>query len=149
MYGHPAAGRLANALLINTLKTGDYYEDKLTPCLFHHKTRPTKFALVVDDFGIKYSSKDDLDHLVNWISRTWKVKIDLSGKKFLGMHLSWDYDSPVPNLTIDAPTVIPATIKRFCPNKRPKYARSPNCIKNPRPDKIPIGSVSIPWVYTK
>ena len=144
MYGHPAAGRLANALLINTLKTGDYYEDKLTPCLFHHKTRPTKFALVVDDFGIKYSSKDDLDHLVNCISRIWKVKVDLSGKKFLGMHLSWDYDSPVPNLTIDAPTVVPAAIKRFCTNKRPKYARSPTCIKNPRPDKIPIGSIIRP-----
>ena len=144
MYGHPAAGRLANALLINTLKTGDYYEDKLTPCLFHHKTRPTKFALVVDDFGIKYSSKDDLDHLVNCIGSIWKVKVDLSGKKFLGMHLSWDYDSPVPNLTIDAPNVMPAAIKRFCLNKRPKYARSPTSVRNPRLDNIPIGSIIRP-----
>jgi len=141
MYGHPAAGRLANALLINTLKAGDYYEDKLTPCLFHHKTRPTKFALVVDDFGIKYSSNDDLDHLINCISSVWKVKVDLSGSKFLGMNLSWDYDSPVPNLTIDAPNVIPAAIKRFCHGKRPKYARSPTCIKLPRYDDIPIGSI--------
>ena len=141
MYGHPAAGRLANALLINTLKAGDYYEDKLTPCLFHHKTRPTKFALVVDDFGIKYSSNDDLDHLINCISSVWKVKVDLSGSKFLGMNLSWDYDSPVPNLTIDAPNVIPAAIKRFCHEKRPKYARSPTCIKLPRYDDIPIGSI--------
>jgi len=141
MYGHPAAGRLANALLINTLKAGDYYEDKLTPCLFHHKTRPTKFALVVDDFGIKYSSNDDLDHLINCISSVWKVKVDLSGSKFLGMNLSWDYDSPVPNLTIDAPNVIPAAIKRFCHEKKPKHARSPTCIKLPRYDDIPIGSI--------
>jgi len=141
MYGHPAAGRLANALLINTLKAGGYYEDKFTPCLFHHETRPTKFALVVDDFGIKYSSKDDLDHLVSCIGSIWKVKVDLSGKKFLGMNLSWDYDSPIPNLTIDAPNVIPSALKRFCTGKRPKFARSPTCIKNPRPDKIPIGSI--------
>ena len=40
------------------------------------------------------------------------------------------------------PNVIPAAIKRFCPYKRPKYARSPTtCIKNPRPEKIPIGSI--------
>jgi len=141
MYGHPAAGRLANALLVNTLRAGGYYEDKFTPCLFHHETRPTKFALVVDDFGIKYSSKDDLDHLVSCIGSIWKVKVDLSGKKFLGMNLSWDYDSPIPNLTIDAPSVIPSALKRFCTGKRPKFARSPTCIKNPRPDKIPIGSI--------
>jgi hypothetical protein len=69
------------------------------------------------------------------------VKVDLSGSKFLGMNLSWDYDSPVPNLTIDAPNVIPAAIKRFCHEKKPKHARSPTCIKLPRYDDIPIGSI--------
>jgi hypothetical protein len=125
MYGHPAAGHLANQLLVSTLKSGGYYEDAYTPCLFHHDSRPTKFALVVDDLGVKIHSDDDLQHLVDCIGTVWKVKVDRDGKKFLGMNLLWEYDRrPRPRLTIDAPSVVPAALKRFC-KKLPKLRNTP------------------------
>jgi hypothetical protein len=124
MYGHPAAGRLANELLVSTLNAGGYTEDPYTPCLFHHSSRPTKFTLVVDDLGVKVHSEDDLQHLISTISKVWTVKVDREGKKFLGMHLHWEYDRPRPRLTIDAPSVCPAALKRFC-RTPPKLRSTP------------------------
>ena len=139
IYGHPAAGHLANKLLVSTLKSGGYYEDPYTPCLFHHTSRPTKFALVVDDLGVKIHSDSDLQHLVDCIGTVWKVKVDRDGKKFLGMNLLWEYDrSPRPRLTIDAPSVVPAALKRFC-KKLPKLRGTPTSSRyqpNSKPGSI-------------
>ena len=54
MYGLPQAGLLANLLLEKRLNTQGYYQSKLVPGLWHHKTRRIHFTLVVDDFGVKY-----------------------------------------------------------------------------------------------
>jgi hypothetical protein len=140
IYGHPAAGRLSNALLVSTLRKGGYYEDDYTPCLFHHETRPTKFVLVVDDLGAKIHSDDDLDHLVNCISSVWKVKVDKRGEKFLGMNLLWDYEAAVPSLTIDSPSTMPAAHKRFIAGRSVKPCNTPTIIKNPFAESVPIGS---------
>ena len=67
MYGHPAAGRIAQKELIALLTKNDYYEHKDVPCLFFHKTRPISFTLVVDDLGIKASNNDDINHLLSTI----------------------------------------------------------------------------------
>ena len=75
IYGHPAAGYLANRLLVKTILPDGYYEDPNIPCLFKHETRSTVATLVVDDFGVKASSVEDVLHLVESISKVWKVKI--------------------------------------------------------------------------
>ena len=147
MYGHPAAGHLSNALLISTLRKGGYYEDEYTPCLFHHESRPTKFCLVVDDLGAKIHSDDDLDHLVNCISSVWKVKVDKSGSKFLGMNLAWDYEADVPSLAIDSPSTMPAAHKRFTPGRDIKHRNTPTVMKNPFAESVPIGSPLPDLVY--
>jgi hypothetical protein len=56
MYGLPQAGLIAQELLEKRLNARGYYQSKFTPGLWTHDTRNTKFALVVDDFGIKYES---------------------------------------------------------------------------------------------
>ena len=116
MYGHPVAGKLSNALLKKTIESDGYYEDDLVPCLFHHKERDTKFTLIVDDIGAEVNSEDDITHLANSIGKIWKVKIDKTGSKFIGMNLNWEYDHlPLPRMTADNPTAIPDALKRFKP----------------------------------
>ena len=63
MYGLPQAGLLAQEQLIEHLKMHGYYQSKMVPGLWHHKTRPMTFTLVVYDFGVKYKNEKDAKHL--------------------------------------------------------------------------------------
>jgi hypothetical protein len=70
-----------------------YYKSKIVPALWKQKTRNIQFVLVVDDFGIKYLKKEDLDHLINSLSKYYEVKVDLDGKEFVKIELDWDYEN--------------------------------------------------------
>jgi hypothetical protein len=61
-----------------------------TPCLFRHPTRSIAFVLVVDDFGIKYHSRDDYDYLVQCLASMYHVKAHPIATKFLGFTLKHD-----------------------------------------------------------
>eukprot|EP00979_Chaetoceros_neogracilis_P016968 scaffold10166_cov289-Chaetoceros_neogracile.AAC.1 len=91
MYGLPQAGRLAYIELIKHLSEHGYVRAGLTPGLFKHVTRPTIFTLFVDDFGVKYNSKEDAMHLIQSLETKYNITIDWEGSTFLGMHLKWDY----------------------------------------------------------
>ena len=54
MYGHPAAGILAQHLLEERLNEDGYFQSKITPGFWKHTSRPISFTLCVDDFGVKY-----------------------------------------------------------------------------------------------
>ena len=69
-----------------------YYPSKRTPGLWLHKTRPISFTLVVNDFGVKYMSKKDINHLFDIIKEKYPVKTDWNGSKYLGIDLEWYYD---------------------------------------------------------
>jgi hypothetical protein len=45
----------------------------------------------VDDFGIKYIQKSDLDHLVHSLQKYYDVTVDLEGKEYVKIELDWDY----------------------------------------------------------
>jgi hypothetical protein len=45
----------------------------------------------VDDFGIKYIKKTDLDHLIQTLEKHYQVAVDREGKEFLKIDLDWDY----------------------------------------------------------
>ena len=64
MYGLPQAGSLGQDQLEKRLNQEGYYQSQTVPGLWKHKTKTIQFVLVVDDFGIKYINKDDLDHLI-------------------------------------------------------------------------------------
>eukprot|EP00804_Cyclotella_cryptica_P014612 CCRYP_012661-RA/>CCRYP_012661-RA protein AED:0.22 eAED:0.22 QI:0/0/0/1/0/0.33/3/0/717 len=91
-YGLPQAGILANKLLKKRLTTDGYFELPHTPGLFKHISRPVHFSLLVDDFGIKYSGKEHLDHLITAIKRHYNVKLDHTGSLYCGITLDWQYN---------------------------------------------------------
>jgi hypothetical protein len=64
MYGLPQAGKLTNNLVIESLAPFGYHPVPITPGLWRHESRDIAFCLVVDDFGVRYTSKDDADHLI-------------------------------------------------------------------------------------
>ena len=59
--------------------------------LWKHRTRQISFTLVVDNFGVKYTNKDDIDHLFTANKDKYPLKIDWAGAKYVGIDLEWDY----------------------------------------------------------
>jgi hypothetical protein len=50
------------------------------------------FTHVVDDFGVKYINKADVDHLVASIKSTYTLTKDWTGNLYCSIALAWDYD---------------------------------------------------------
>jgi hypothetical protein len=65
MCGLKQAALLAYKHLMNQLAPHGYHPCPYTTGLWEHGTRPTKFCLCVDDFGVKYFYTADADHLLN------------------------------------------------------------------------------------
>jgi hypothetical protein len=91
MYGLPQAGRLSQLRLIEHLRKHGYIQSSNTPCLFRHLTHDIQFCLVVDNFGIKYGSRDDADHLIHTLqSNGYELTIKGKGDTcYLGMDIKF------------------------------------------------------------
>jgi hypothetical protein len=114
MYGLPQAGLLSQITLTAHLVSHGYREDPQVPCLFRHLSNGVTFSLVVDDFGVKYTSRDGAQHLINTLQEKYPVTIDWDGKKYLGITFDWDYDNHTVELSM--PGYVDKQLKRFCPN---------------------------------
>ena len=58
------------------------------PGLITHVTRPIQFSLVVDDFGVKYVGKENVDHLIKTLERHYdKILVDWEGRLCCGITL--------------------------------------------------------------
>ena len=64
---------------MHLLKCG-YKKAPKTEDLFLHETRDILFILFVNDFGIKYTQKEDIDHLIVSIRKKHLFKIDWGTK---------------------------------------------------------------------
>jgi hypothetical protein len=82
MYGLPQAGSNSHDDLEEPLDKEGYSKSPLIPALWKHKTHPTQFVLVDDDFGIKYFTKDDLDHLANILKNVTTSRLIPMGKNW-------------------------------------------------------------------
>ena len=91
MYGLPQAGCIAHDQLVKHLAKYGYHPVKHTPGLWHHETRDITFCLVVDDFGTKYTSLEDVQHLIGALKQMYEITIDWTGKLFCGISLNWNY----------------------------------------------------------
>ena len=87
MYGLPQAGSLGHDLLEQRLNKEGYFQSQIVPALWKHKTKPIQFVLVVDNFGIKYLKKEDLDHLIQMLKKHYDVSVHLEGKEFMKIQL--------------------------------------------------------------
>ena len=64
--GMPAlkqAGKITQERLIKHLAPYSYKPVCHTPSLWRHRSRPVTFALVIDNFGIKFKDKEHFKHL--------------------------------------------------------------------------------------
>jgi hypothetical protein len=82
---------IIHTLLAVLLAKEGYIPTKFTPGLYTHKTRPIAFSLVVDDFGVRYVNKDDMDHLVATIGKRYPIKVDWKAEYYLGITIKCDY----------------------------------------------------------
>ena len=83
MYGLPHAGLIANELLEKRLNKHGYFQSKLVPGFWTHKTRPISFTLVVDDFGVKYVGEEHALHLKQVLKQHYKVSADWTGNRYI------------------------------------------------------------------
>ena len=82
MYGVPEPCK--------NLEPAGYEPMPYTPGLWRHKTRRTTFTLAVNDFGIKYVSEEDLDHLLNALNTHYTTSVDPTGAYYCGVHIDWN-----------------------------------------------------------
>jgi hypothetical protein len=87
MHGLPQAGSNSHDELVEHLNKEGYFKSPLVPALWKHKTCPTQFVLILDNFGIKYFTKDNLDHLANTLKKYYRVKINPNGKELVKIEL--------------------------------------------------------------
>lgn len=112
MYGLSSAGRIANDALIPVLAKAGYHQSDRIPGLFKHDTRPVAFALVVDDFGVKYVGKENAYHLINTLTNAdYKITEDWEGNLFCGLTLKWDYENRT--LDLSMPGYVSKALQKF------------------------------------
>jgi hypothetical protein len=79
-YGLKESGFIANQELKVVLAWQGYISSIVTLGLFTHKTREIASSLVVDDFGVKYGKKEDMDHLVKMLGDWYPIKVNLKAE---------------------------------------------------------------------
>jgi hypothetical protein len=93
MYGLPQSGIITQQILKERLGKVGYTQSKIIPGLWKHQTRAITFCLVVENLAIKYTKKEDVDHLFNALRKNYEVTEDWTGKKYLRLTIEWDYDN--------------------------------------------------------
>ena len=86
-YGLTQAGRLIHDQFEPFLAEAGYLRAGVIPGSFKHVTRPIQFILVVDEFGNKFTSQVDLDHLDNHLRTKYCVTVG-DGTLYCGMTIN-------------------------------------------------------------
>jgi len=47
---------------------------------------------VVNDFGVKYTNKADVDHLIECLKENYDLTQDWDGDPYCGIKLKWNYN---------------------------------------------------------
>ena len=59
--------------------------------LWKHNNRATIFTLAVDDFAIKYASKQDAEHLLQALRAKYTISTDWYASLYIGIMFNWNY----------------------------------------------------------
>ena len=78
MYGLKQAAILAYRQLVNHLAPYSYALVPFSLSIWSHTSGKTKFCLCVDDFGVKYYSKNDANHLLDALKKGYPVTVESS-----------------------------------------------------------------------
>ena len=124
MYGLKQAAILAYKRLKNILEAAGYKQIQNTTGLWKHKNRQTKFALCVDDFGVKYFTKDDLNHLIQTLQKYYVITIDKDGKHYCGLTFDWHYQQQY--VDVSMPGYVEKALKKYGHKKPSKSKFAPH-----------------------
>ena len=111
MYGLAQSGYIANVRLQKHLLKYGYNTAKHTPGLFTHESNGNVFLLVVDDFGLKYTSEENAQHLIDAIKDLYEITVCWEGDQYCGLHLEWDYEARTVDLYMPAGYIERALIR--------------------------------------
>ena len=48
------------------------------------------FTLVVDDFGVRYTKRSDVDRFLTTLRTKYRLTTDWTGSRYIGLTLTWD-----------------------------------------------------------
>jgi hypothetical protein len=93
---------LANQLLKDRLAPHGYTKcNNHTPGLWQYKTQAIKFVLVVNEFGIKYSTLQDAQHLLAALKQHYEaIAVDWEGTLYCSILLNWNYERRTVDLSM-------------------------------------------------
>ena len=117
-YGLKQAGKIAHDDLTKHLAAYGYHKTD-TDGLWKHEWRDINFTLVVDDFGIKYKRREDVEHLQAALADRYVFKLDWDARQYLGITLEWDYSRRT--LLCSMPGYVRKALKEFL-HDCPRYA---------------------------
>ena len=116
LYGLAISGLLSQLRLLAQLYSHDFLQTE-TPCLFRHRTRDITFALVVDDFAIRYKDIADLKYFTACLAELYHIKVHPVCVSFLGFTVV--YDRVARTISLSYPSYIPDLLTRLnIPNLR-------------------------------
>ena len=121
MYGLNQAAILTYDQIVKHLKTHGYYPVIGSNEIFSHKTQKTNYVYV-DDFGIKYHSTEDADHILNSLKGKYYITTDWEGKNFCGLTLDCNYKADC--IYISMPGYVTNALNRLqhTPKLSPQYS---------------------------
>jgi hypothetical protein len=73
-YGLPQAGALSQQRLFRQLKDHGYFQLPSTPSVFRNRSGTIRFTLVVDDFGVVWNNREDLNHFIQTLTKLYQGK---------------------------------------------------------------------------
>ena len=122
MYGLKQAAVLAYNNLSKLLLKAGYFPIVNSQGMWKHISKPTIFCLCVDDFGVKYCNKEDVQHLIDAISTQYTCTVDWTGRNFLGLTLDWNYTKGY--IDISMPDYVDNALTRlqYTQNVYPQYS---------------------------
>ena len=124
MYGLKQAALLGYQQLVEHLKPYGYEPIPHTDGLWKHNARKITFCLCVDDFGVKYFNKADVDHLINALKTRYDISTDWEGENYCGLFLQWNYAQRY--VDISMPKYIEKALHKFQHLKPTKPQWSPH-----------------------
>ena len=79
--------------LTKNLDNFSYHPVQHTPGIWKNNMRAKIFTLVVDNFAIKYASKQDAKHLLQSLRTKYTISTDWDALLYIGILLNWGYTS--------------------------------------------------------
>ena len=130
MYGLPQAGKLANDQLAQFLLPHNFLPCPVTPGLWMDTTSDLMLTLVVDDFGVRYNKRSDVDRLLTTLYTKYHLTTDWTGSHYVGLTLMWDYEHRTVDLTM--PGYIVCALQRFTHSTPTHPQHAPHAWTAPR-----------------